>query len=426
MMNPRGEDHMSLSRRDFLTTAVTAGAVSPLACASCTGRHVVTDDALRQAADAPVLHVDSLTSPVVIESIELLKSDEHFLVRTRSKDGAVGLSMPNEKIRFLYPMLLQKVAPFFLRKDARDLEALLDGVYLHDSNYKMQGLPFWCCVAWVEFSLLDLLGKTARKHVSGLFGGRVREKVPIYVASGNRETTPEEEVRILQQRIAETGAQAVKFKVGGRMSRNRDSLPNRSEGLIELARKALGDRITIQADANGSYDVPKAIEIGRRLEAIDAYLFEEPCPFDHLGETKRVADALAIAISGGEQESSEYRFEWMIQHGAVQVVQPDLHYYGGYIRTSRVARMAAAAGLPITLHTSSGNTGFADMLNFSSFTPNMGRFQELKSGVNATRSLFDPPIVVEDGHLNVPTAPGLGMVHTEELVKNAKVVMEGI
>jgi L-alanine-DL-glutamate epimerase-like enolase superfamily enzyme len=374
----------------------------------------------------PVLHVESFTSPVIIESIELLKSGKFFVVRTRSKDGVVGLSVTNEKIGFLYPMLLQQVIPFFIGKDARDLEALIDGVYVYDSNYKMQGLPFWCCVAWTEFSILDMLGRTAKKHVSALFGGKVREQVPIYVASGNRETTPEEEIEVLQKRIAETGARAVKFKVGGRMSRNRDSLPNRSEKLIELSRKFLGDSITIQADANGSFDAPKAIEIGKRLEGIGAYLFEEPCPFDDLESTRQVADALDIPISGGEQESSEYRFAWMIKNNVLQIVQPDLHYYGGYIRAVRVARMAAAANIPVTNHISSGNTGFADMVNFFSFIPNMGKFQELKEGSDVTGPLFDPPIVVKDGNLNVPTAPGFGLVHTEELLKGSKVVAERI
>jgi L-alanine-DL-glutamate epimerase-like enolase superfamily enzyme len=288
----------------------------------------------------------------------------------------------------------------------------------------MQGLALWCCVAWVERSILDLLGRTANKHVSAFFGGRVREQVPIYVASGNRDTTPEEEVRILEKRISETGARAVKFKVGGRMSRNRDSMANRSEGLIELSRKVLGVGVTIQADANGSYDVPKAIEIGKRLEGINAYLFEEPCPFDHLDETKKVADALTIPISGGEQESSEYRFAWMLRHNAVQIVQPDLHYYGGYIRATRVARMAAAVNVPITAHISSGDTGYADMANFFSFTPTMGKFQELKQGIEKTGQLFDPPITLRDGFLTIPTGPGLGMTHAEELARKAVIVKE--
>jgi L-alanine-DL-glutamate epimerase-like enolase superfamily enzyme len=295
---------MSTSRRDFLRTSLAAGVAGSVPWSFSGEPRTALDDAIIRAANAPVVHLESFTSPVIIESIDLLKTGTHFVVRTRSKDGAVGYSMPNEKISFLYPMLLQQIAPFFIGKDARDIEDLLYGVYVYDSNYKMQGLTLWCCVAWVEMSILDMLGRIAGKHVSAFFGGRVREAVPIYVASGNRETTPEEEVKILQKRIAETGAKAVKFKVGGRMSRNRDSMPNRSEGLIELSRKVLGDTITIQADANGSYDAPKAIEIGKRLEAIKAYLFEEPCPFDHLDETKQVADALEIPISGGEQESS--------------------------------------------------------------------------------------------------------------------------
>ncbi len=417
---------MSNSRRHFLKTSIAAGVLGSISWKGNFEPTTAEEDAIAKAADLPVLHLESLTSPVIIESIELLKAGKHFLARTRSKDGAIGFSMPNEKISFLYPILLQQIIPFFIGKDARDLETLLDGVYVYESNYKMQGLALWCCVAWVERSLLDLMGRIANKHISAFFGGRAREQVPIYVASSNRETTPEEEVKILQQRIAETGAQAVKFKVGGRMSRNRDSIPNRSEGLIELSRKILGDTITIQADANGSYDVPKAIEIGRRLEAINAYLFEEPCPFDYLDETKKVADALTIPVSGGEQESSEYRFAWMLRNNAVQIVQPDLHYYGGYIRATRVARMAAAVNIPVTAHISSGDTGYADMANFFSFTPNMGKFQELKKGIEETGKLFDPPMTIHNGLLSIPTAPGLGMVHADELAKNAKLVQEHI
>ena len=413
----------SFNRRDFITTALSAGLVGSLAGCGPDGKPDVDESVLTQAANAPILQLRNLTQPVIIESIELLRCGKLHLVRTRSKDGAVGVSVTNERIVYLYPLLQQRIIPFFTGKDVRNLESLLDGVYLHDSNYKMQGLAFWCCVAWVEFSILDMLGRISKQHVSELFGGKVRQEIPIYVASGNRDTTPTEEVEILKKRIAETGAKAVKFKVGGRMSRNRDSVPSRSEELIELTRKELGDGVTIQADANGSYDAQKAIEMGRRLEGINAYLFEEPCPFDEFEETKMVADVLTIPISGGEQESSEYRFRWMISNNVLQIVQPDLHYYGGFIRATRVARMAAKAGLPTTVHISGGNTGFAEMANFCSFTPNIGRFQELKQGVEESGSLFDPPLHVRNGSLNVPQAPGMGMLHADELLKNAKTIM---
>lgn len=413
---------MNFNRRNFIKASVTAAALSPLSKVFPQKNIDADDERLAKIANEPVLKVDGIKEPVIIKSMELLKSGKYYIVRARSADGAEGIAVTGSKITYLYPMLLQQVFPSFIDRDARDLENILDSVYIYDSNYKMQGLPFWCCVAWAEFAVLDLLGKSAGKHISGLFGGRVRDKVPIYVASGNRDTTPEEEVKILEKRISETGARAIKFKVGGRMSRNRDSMPNRSESLIELSRKILGDDITIQADANGSYDVKHAVEIGKRLEGINAYLFEEPCPFDYLDETKQVADSLDIPVSGGEQESSEYRFRWMLSNNVVQIVQPDLHYYGGYIRTARVAKMAAAVNVPVTCHISSGNTGFADMANLFSFIPNMGKFQELKTGIEATGPLFETAVEVKDGFINIPTAPGLGLVHTDELLKNAKTI----
>lgn len=411
---------MHQTRRNFIKTTAAAGLIAPIASCVPKSEIKIDESELIKAADEPILKLSSLNSPVIIESMELLKCGKIHLVRTRSRDGVEGISVTHSNVDVLHPILLKLVIPFFISKDARQLESLLYDVYVYNSNYKMQGLAFWCCVMWAESSILDLLGKTSGQHISELFGGKVRDKVPIYVASGNRETTPGQEVEVLQKLIAGTGAQAVKFKVGGRMSRNMDSLPGRSEELIELTRKILGDKITIQADANGSYDAKRAIEIGKRLEAINAYLFEEPCPFDWVDETKQVADALTIPVSGGEQESSEYRFRKMLANNVIQIVQPDLHYYGGFIRATRVARMAQKINVPITLHISNGNAGYAEMANFCSFTPNMGRFQELKTGMEDTADFFEPPLRVKDGFLNVPVAPGLGMVHTGDLLKTAQ------
>ena len=138
------------------------------------------------------------------------------------------------------------------------------------------------------------------------------------------------------------------------MSRNADAMPGRTEKLIPLVRKTFGDAIDIHADSNSSYDPPQAIKVGRMLEEVKAVYFEEPCQFDHLEETKVVADALTIPVAGGEQESSDWRFRWMIANRGVDIVQPDLHYYGGMIRSVRVARMAALAKMPTTVHISGG------------------------------------------------------------------------
>ena len=417
---------MGNSRRNFIKSAVGAGAIAAVAGPlSAVERRGVTAAALDRAVAMPVLKLDGLSAPVKIASVELLRGAGQYFVRVRSTDGAEGVAITNSRAAVLYPIFEQLVAPYFLGKDARTLDSLVDGVYLYRSNYKLAGLPLWCCVAWIEFAILDMLGKMVKKPVGELLGGVVRKTVPIYVASGRRGNKPQDEVTLLARSIEKTGARAVKFKVGGRMRNNADSLPGRPEALIPLARKTLGDKITLHVDSNGSYDAPRAIEVGKLLQDHNYHFFEEPCPFDHLEDTKRVADALTIPIAGGEVEGSTRRFRWMIQNGAVQIVQPDLHYYGGFIRAIRVARMAAAAKMFITPHMSGGGVGYVDMLQFASCVPNIGAFQEYKGSVERTGQWYDPPLKLKDGAVTVPTGPGMGLVSDAKMFKNAKPMGQG-
>ncbi len=421
---------MVLNRRRLLGLTAAGGTVSILGgCRPASGNRIgashrpdVTVEQLEKAAARPVLKLEGLNYPIVIRSVELLRARNEFFVRVRSKDGAEGIAITNSRAEYLHPIFNRLVRPYFIGKDARDLEKHLFEVYRYRSNYKLQGLALWCPVAWVEFAVLDMLGRIAGKSIGRLLGGVVRREVPFYVASGRRDTTAEQETEYLATLIRDTGARAVKFRVGGRMSRNADSIPGRTEALIPLARKKLGDEIAIHADANSSYDPPKAIEVGRMLEDIGAVYFEEPCPFDHVEDTKRVADALTIPVAGGEQEYSRRRFRWAICNRGLDIVQPDLQYYGGLIRSTRVARMAAAAKIPTTVHIS-GGFGFVYMLHFASFTPEIGRYQEYKKGVEKYAGLFDPPLKIIDGAISVPDGPGVGISDIAGLLKGSKPVV---
>ncbi|MEX2309042.1 MAG: mandelate racemase/muconate lactonizing enzyme family protein [Pirellulales bacterium] len=415
-------ERLKIERRRFLRSV--AGA-SGLALAGTGLRFAAAfdaaADALEEAAARPVLDLKDLSEPVIIESIELLrKENEHFL-RVRSKDGAEGIAVDNGRADILHPILNRLVAPYFVGKDARALEEHLFGIYRERDNYKYQGLALWCPVALVEFAVLDMLGRISGRSIGELLGGVIRTSVPFYIASGRRDTTPQEEIDYLKSLIDQTGAKAVKYRVGGRMSRNEDASPARTDQLIPLSRKALGERIAIHADANSSYDAAHAIPVGRMLQDIGAVYFEEPCPFDDFDGTKMVTDALEIPIALGEQEFSHARFRSMIRHGVADIVQPDLFYYGGLVRSIRVARMAAQRGIPTTVHLS-GGFGFAYMLHFASATPDIGPWQEYKLGVETYGQWFDPPLKIVDGALSVPTGPGVGIADPREVLKGAVVV----
>jgi L-alanine-DL-glutamate epimerase-like enolase superfamily enzyme len=361
------------------------------------------------------------STPVLIDAIDVLRWRGRDFVRVRSRDGADGIASTNGR-PYLWPILKTLIAPYFVGRDARDLAALVDGVYVYRSNYKLAGLALWNCVAHVEFAVLDMLGKIAGQPVCALLGDVLRREIPIYMSSMRRDTTPEEEVSSLEGRLAETGARAVKVKIGGRMSDNADAAPGRTERLVSLARARLGDDVTIYVDANGSYDAETAIEVGRMLEAHGVALYEEPCPWEAYRWTQRTAAALDVTVAGGEQDSSLRRFQWMIDEHVVDHVQPDVAYVGGLLRALRVAEIAGRAGMLVTPHCSKADPNSAYMLHFAAVAPNLGPFQEYNARPVTARWWNAPSFLVRDGVLPVPTEPGLGVQYDPALWREAEVV----
>lgn len=378
---------------------------------------------------------ERISHPVRVARAELLRRGR-FFVRLRSTDGVEGVAVGSDRLRYLWPIMTERVLPWFVGQDLRNIERLVDEVGRHDANYKLAGLAFWNCVAAVELAAFDLLGKTAGLSATELLAGKlaadaVLRDITVYLSSLRRETTPEEEVHRLALRLAATGATAVKMKIGGRMGRG-DAMPGRTEQLVRLARRELGDGVTIYVDGNGSYSADQAIEVGRMLEDHQVQLFEEPCPWEDFEATKRVADALErVLVAGGEQDASVEKFRWLIQNRGVDMVQPDVLNNGGFVRTLRIARLAAAAGLPASFHSATSEFSTAYMLHLAAATPNLGPFQEFLEGAPAGggpsgrsqgESYYQPQFEVRRGVVAAPTGVGLGMTIDPWLLRRARVV----
>jgi L-alanine-DL-glutamate epimerase-like enolase superfamily enzyme len=358
------------------------------------------------------------STPVRIKSVEVLERDKATFVRVHSAEGAIGIVRTKDIDDFL-PILLHKVIPAFVGQDARDLESIIDEVYI--KNYKWAGQPFWSPVAAVEQATWDLLGRIGKKSVASLMGGALRTEIPVYLSGSGRETTAEEEVEVYVRGLAETQAKAVKFKIGGRMGRNTDQYPGRTRKMLELARKRMGDQITIYVDANGGYDAAAAIDLGKWMAGLKIAFFEEPCPWEEVSETKKVADALDMPVAGGECDSTLWKFNDMIERRVVDIIQPDLNYCGGIIRASRVARMAAKVGMKITPHNTQIDAAGVKMLNFAAATPNIGAYMEFPHrNQPKPASWYTPNLRITNGKLPVPNGHGLGVDFDPDYIKQAR------
>ena len=422
---------MKATRRSFLKASALGAAGSPLLIGSCnsdperTGKGSLADyTLLDEVLSKPVLKKDLFPDPVLIDRLELLLYEDNFICRVTSTDGAEGLSVANNaQMASLYPIFLNRLQPFFTGKDAREWETLLEEIYVYKSNYKLQNLALWVPLATIEFAVLDMLGKIAKKPIGELIGEIQRPRVAVYQANNFRGKSAAESIGMIRRQVAQSSAIAVKIKVGGRMSQNRDYPPGRTEKLIPMVRKAFGDKMILYADSNGSYDVAEAIRIGKLLEEYKYDFYEEPVPFDWYEETGQVIEAFSIPIAGGEQEPSMHNFRWLIGNNALDVVQPDIFYFGGMIRSMKVARMAEAMGKACTPHISGSGLGYLYMMHFVSALPNAGPFHEFK-GFNKYIPLEGPGSSMSsfNGMVVVPTGPGLGMTIDPGFVEKHQVV----
>ncbi len=404
---------MKLDRRTVLKTGLaTIGMGLGASVASCNAhKPLINYQQLDEVLRRPVLKTELFPDPVVIETLELLRYQNSFICRVRSKSGATGLAVSNNaQMVSLYPIFINRLQPFFIDKNAVELESLLEKVYVFKSNYKLQNLALWVPLATIEFAILDMLGRIAGLSIGNLIGKIEHTEIAVYRANNYRGKTAAESIEFIQKNVEETAAKALKFKVGGRMSNNRDDPPGRSEQLIPLVRKTFGPEMTIYADSNGSYDAAEAIRIGRLMQDFQFDFYEEPTPFDWYQETLEVAKALTIPIAGGEQEPSLRNFRWLIANDALDIVQPDIFYFGGMIRSMKVARMAASIGKTCVPHISGSGLGYLYMMHFVSALPNAGPYHEFKGfNKNIPLECNTSDLKSHGGLVKVPSGPGLGI-----------------
>jgi L-alanine-DL-glutamate epimerase-like enolase superfamily enzyme len=412
-------------RKFFKTTGLSLAGSSMLlnSCITAEGKDTgITSPQLDEILSRPVLKKELFANPVMIKEISLLRYGDSMLCRVVSSEGAEGISVSNDLyMTSLYPIFVKRIQPLFIGKDAVQLEEIINDVYLR--NYKLQGLALWLPLATAEMAVLDMLGKIAGKSMGELIGEVHHKHIPLYLANDNRGRSAEESLIRIQETMKEWPVKALKFKVAGRMQSD-EYPPGRSEKLIPLVRETFGNEMTLYTDANGGYSVEEATKIGKLMEEYNYGYFEEPVPFDWYEGTKQVADALDIPVAGGEQEPSMYNFKWMIQNNALQVVQPDQFYFGGMIRSVKVARLADAAGVKCTAHMSGHGLGYLYMMHFVSVLPNAAPFHEFK-GFNQRFEMECPTsslTIDANGTIKVPTGPGLGIIIDPDFIKKHQIV----
>jgi L-alanine-DL-glutamate epimerase-like enolase superfamily enzyme len=346
-----------------------------------------------------------------IARIDSFTTRDVGFVRVTMEDGAQGWGQVSTyHADITCTVLHRQVAPWVLGRDATDLDDLMD--WVTEREHKFPGSYLRRAMGGVDTAIWDMRGKRAGLPVAALIGGSPGP-VRAYASSMRRDITPEEEAERLKRLAGEHGYTAFKVRAGSEVGRDRDEWPGRTEAVIPAIRRALPEA-DLLIDANSCYSVPRAIEVGRMLEDHGFCHYEEPCPYWDLDATKAVTEALQIDVTGGEQDCQLSTWQRMIDMRAVDIVQPDIMYLGGLSRTLRVARMAEAAGLPVTPHCANLSMVTLFTLHLMRAIPNAGKYLEFAiEGPEYYPWQYDlftaSPYRIEDGHAILSDAPGWGV-----------------
>ena len=352
-----------------------------------------------------------------IQSIETFANEFICMVRVTSDSGEQGWGQTAPYCADITAEVIHRqIAPHSLNQEISNMEKMIETI--PEKEHKFPGSYLCRAIGGLDTALFDLRGKIEEKPVCSLLGGSPG-KIRVYGSSMKRDITPQNEVERFIKLHAEFGFTAFKFRIGSECGHDQDEWIGRTEEIVPLIRHQISDDVDLLVDANSCYSPQKAIEIGHLLEANGICHFEEPCPYWHYDQTKQVKEALTIDVTGGEQDCSLVDWNRMINDQVVDIIQPDVCYLGGMIRTLQVAKMAESVGIPCTPHSANLSMVTLFTMHLLRSIPNAGKYLEFSieqaDYYPWQFGLFaDTPYNVENGQVTITDKPGWGVEISKE------------
>jgi len=344
-----------------------------------------------------------------------------LLVEVETDGGITGIGEAGVGGGSTKHVIEQQLRPMLVGEDPLLIEGLWQKMFARTRQFGRRGIVM-NAISGVDIALWDIAGKAAKLPVYRLLGA-CRDRVEAYASGGfYQEGKSADDLAGEAEGYRARGFRGMKMKIGRNPStqthlrhlaanaRMCEVEPEADIERVAAVRGALGPQAKLMVDVNCAWSPSFAIEMGRALEPYKLYWIEEPVATDDIDGSARVADALATPIAGYETEIGLYGFRELITRGAVDIVQPDIAWTGGFSEGRRIAALAQAHHLMVAPHAFGGAVLLAASLHFAAAIPNalMLEFDQNPNGLRD--ELLKEPIRADaDGMIRLPERPGLGI-----------------
>lgn len=316
--------------------------------------------------------------------------------------------------------VVDELGQMLIGQDALRSEFLWQELYARLRDHGQKGVVIQG-LSGIDIALWDLRGKYFNVPAYQLLGGATRTQVQAY-ATGLYRRDSGDPLQYLCEEAAgyvEQGFQAMKLKVGFGV---------REDAAVTRAiRGTIGDATALMIDANHAYDAVAAIRLGREVEELDIGWFEEPVPPEDLAGYRAVKAAIDIPVAGGECEFTRFGFREVLMQQAMDIIQPDICAAGGLSECKKIADMAQAFGVRVNPHVWGSGIGIAASLQWMATVPThtptslqplqpLLEFDQTEHPIR--QAIIAEPIVQQQGWVQIPNGPGLGIEINRDALKH--------
>jgi L-alanine-DL-glutamate epimerase-like enolase superfamily enzyme len=368
------------------------------------------------------------------DGADLDGSSETVVVRIVDTDGRAGIGeadAPAGAVRELVVMddvhgWSRGLAGMLAGRDPFQIAALWADLYAGTIYHGRRGLGIHALSA-VDVALHDLAARQLGRPVYQLLGGARRDEITpyatIYVGPVAGRTLRQMMDAVLDRcaRALALGFRAVKVEpLFEDLPSDRDLV-----GCIREARETLGRDVAMMVDFGYRWsDWRDALWTLSRVEDCDVFFAEATLQHDDLDGHRKLAERLQMRICGAEFAATVHECREWIERGGVDVLQPDINRAGGLSELRRIAELAALHGVLAIPHCWKTGITAAAARHYQAATPNAPYIEHLHPDLFASplrRELVSPEPAVVDGHIALPTAPGLGVELVQEAVERYRV-----
>ena len=351
-----------------------------------------------------------------------------LFIRLLTDEGIVGLGerptghTPDLKSQIA--LLHDLVERFVVGQSPFEIERLWQRIYASNHDYRHPSLYGTPALSAIEMALWDIVGKATGQPIYNLLGGRCHDKLRAY-AYMPTEGVWEDPAKAgdIAAKLVEEGNTACKIDPFMPYFPLPRDFPlktiKHAAKIFRAIRDAVGDELEIGIGTHGQFSTAGAIRVASVFEEYNPFWFEEPVPPENVDEMARVAAHTSIPIASGERLVTLYEFSELLEKQAAQIIQLDVGQCGGILESKKIAGIAEAHYAMIAPHMYVGPVAAAAAVQVDACSPNF-LIQEYNGGP-LHQELFKEPIRFENGFIELPTAPGLGLELDDAVVRRQRV-----